>query len=95
MLLQTEIPWEQVAKLWGPLGLGFTVLLVLIVAAAKWFKATLEGTITDARKERDAARQYNEAMTSRFLESLDKRDDVMERGFDEVLKEIRDTPRRK
>lgn len=94
MALQTSIDWAEAGRVWGPLGIGFILLLVLIVAGAKWFKSTMETTLADARKERDAARAANEAQASRFLESLRIRDEIQEKGFDEILRELRN-PRRK
>jgi flagellar biosynthesis/type III secretory pathway M-ring protein FliF/YscJ len=96
MLLQTQIDWSRIGQIWGPLGIIAVVFLILIVAGAKWFKSTMEGTLADARRERDAARIANEQQASRFLESLTKRDEIMEKGFDEILHEIRNNhPRRK
>lgn len=97
MLLLTQVDWTQVGQVWGPLGVGFVLLLVLIVAGARWFKSTMEGTLADARRERDAARISNETQASRFLDSMTKRDEIMEKGFDEILYELRNSsnPRRK
>lgn len=91
MFLQTQIDWSRIGQIWGPLGVIAVVFLILIVAGAKWFKSTMEGTLADARKERDAARVANEQQASRFLESLAKRDEIMEKGFDEILHEIRNS----
>lgn len=95
MLLQTQIDWARIGQVWGPLGIGFIVLLVLVVAGAKWFKSSLEATITDARKERDAARAANETQVGRFLESLKLRDEIQEKGFEEILRELRNNQTRR
>lgn len=94
MLLQAQIDWARIGQVWGPLGVGFVVLLVLVIAGAKWFKSLMETTIADARKERDTARAANEAQANKFLESLKIRDEIQEKGFDEILRELRN-PRRK
>lgn len=95
MVFQAQIDWTQIGQVWGPLGVGFVLLLVLIVAGARWFKSTMEGTLADARRERDAARVSNETQANRFLDSMTKRDDIMEKGFDEILNELRSRPRSK
>jgi hypothetical protein len=96
MIAQAQIDWSQVGQIWGPLGLGFVLLLLLIVAGAKWFKSTMEGTLADARKERDAMRDLVNTQANKFLDSLKIRDDIQEKGFDEILRELRNTnPRRK
>jgi hypothetical protein len=96
MALQAQIDWTQVGQVWGPLGILAVLFLVLVVAGAKWFKSTMDTTLADARKDRDAARQANETQANRFLESLKIRDDIQEKGFDEILRELRNTtPRRK
>lgn len=94
MSIQAPIDWTQIGQIWGPLGIGFVLLLIFIVAGARWFKSTMEGTLADARKERDAMRQQVETQATKFLESLKIRDDIQEKGFDEILRELR-TPRRK
>lgn len=105
MALQTE--WESILKTAGPLGVIFLLAIMGIVGAARWFKSLMEGTLADARKERDAMRALNEqqakegralleSQANKFLESLKIRDDIQEKGFDEILRELRDThPRRK
>ena len=89
-----QINWELVAKTWGPLGIGFVLLLVLIVGGAKWFKSTLIGSLDDARKERDYMRQQREREADKFIESLRYRDEIMRKGFDEILSEMRATRRK-
>lgn len=92
MALQSE--WESILKTAGPLGVIFLLAIMGIVGAAKWFKSLMEGALADARKERDAARAQNETQASKFLESLKIRDEIQEKGFDEILRELRN-PRRK
>lgn len=93
-LLITQVDWVE---LWRSGGLP-AVLAILgvvgIVAGARWFKSTMESTLTDARKERDAARATLEAQANKYIESMTKLGDIQEKGFDEVLRELR-TPRRK
>lgn len=100
-----QVDWVE---LWRSGGLPaiIAILLVLgLIAGARWFKSTMEGTLADARKERDAMRTLNEqqarefrsaieTQASKFLESLKFRDDIQEKGFDEILREMRN-PRRK
>lgn len=94
MITQTQIDWTQIGQVWGPLGIGFVLLLIFIVAGARWFKSTMEGTLADARRERDAMRATVETQANKFLDSLKIRDDIQEKGFDEILRELRG-PRRK
>lgn len=94
MSLLTQINWETVGRVWGPLGIGFVLLLVLIIAGARWFKSTMEGTLADARKERDTMRQQVESQADKFLESLKLRDEIQEKGFDEILRELRNSRRK-
>jgi hypothetical protein len=96
MLLQVEtIPWSDAAKIWGPLGVIFVAAITAVFFLGKWFKSTMDGTIADARAERNAMRQLNESQASRFLESMTRRDEIMEKGFDEVLHELRNQPPRR
>lgn len=92
----TSIDWTTVGQVWGPLGIFSVVFLVLVIAGAKWFKSTMDSTLADARRDRDAMRVINETQANKFLESLKIRDGIQEKGFDEILREIRDHgPRRK
>lgn len=95
LLLLAQIDWVEVWRSGGLPSIIAILAVVGIIAGAKWFKSTMEGTLTDARKERDAARISNEQQANRFLDSLAKRDEIMEKGFDEILHEIRNNPRRK
>lgn len=96
MLLQSQIDWTAVGQLWGPLGIIAVLFLIMVVGGAKWFKSIMDGTLADARKERDTMRQINETQANKFLESLQLRDEIQEKGFDEILRELRETyPRRK
>lgn len=89
-----QVDWVD---LWRTGGLP-AVLAILgvvgIVAGARWFKSTMESTLSDARKERDAARTALEAQANKYLESMSKLGEIQEKGFDEVLRELRG-PRRK
>lgn len=89
-----QADYEPILKLYGPLGVIFLLAIAGIVGAARWFKSMMETTLADARKERDAARTSLEGQANRFLESLKVRDDIQEKGFDEILRELR-SPRRK
>lgn len=84
-----QTPWSEVAKTWGPLGIGFVFAIVLTAALLRLGKHLLTTTIDDARKERDYMRQMRERELERFIESLKLRDELMKDGFDEVLREIR------
>jgi hypothetical protein len=77
-----EINLESLLKLYGPLGLGFGLLVLLV-----WKKLLpyiekqqadnrniLTSALEDARKERDLMRQLREREVEKFLESLRYRD---------------------
>lgn len=49
----------------------------------------------NARLERDESRKVIESQANKFLESLRLRDEIQKDGFDEILREVRGTPRRK
>lgn len=85
----------ELLKTVGPLGVAFVILIIGLVAAAKWFKNMMDGTLADARRERDVARTALEAQANKYLESMTKLGEIQERGFDEVLRELRNNPRRK
>lgn len=96
ILLQTQIDWSAIGKTWGPLGIIFVIAVVGIIAGAKLVRGLILGTIEDARKERDYMREQREREATAFIESLQKQGQLMEKGFDEVLREIRNNhPRRK
>lgn len=88
----TQIDWVEVWRSGGLPSVIAILSVVGIIAGAKWFKSTMEGTLADARKERDSARVANETQANRFLDSMTKRDEIMEKGFDEILYELRNTP---
>lgn len=74
----------------------FVIAVIGIVAGARLVKSLILGTIEDARKERDYMRQQREREATAFVESMKHRDELMEKGFDEVLRELRNnSPRRK
>lgn len=87
--------WGELLRTAGPLGVVFTIAVIGLIGAAKWFKSTMEGTLTDARKERDEMRQLAKSQAEGFLQSLKIRDEIQEKGFDEILRELRSNPRRK
>lgn len=96
ILLQTQINWGEIGRTWGPLGVVFVVAVIGIIAGARMVRNLILGTIEDARKERDYMRVQREREATAFIESLQKQGQLMEKGFDEVLREIRDNhPRRK
>lgn len=86
--------WGELLRTVGPLGVAFLVAVIGIIGAARWFKSTMEGTLADARKERDQARATLEAQANKYIESMTRLGDIQEKGFDEVLRELRN-PRRK
>lgn len=91
-----QIDWVELWRTGGLPSVIAILAVVGIVAGARWFKSTMESTLADARKERDAARTANEAQANRFMESLRIRDEIQEKGFDEILRELRSSsPRRK
>lgn len=90
-----QVDWVELWRTGGLPSVIAILAVVGIIAGAKWFKSTMEGTLTDARKERDSARVTNETQANRFLDSMTKRDEIMEKGFDEILNELRNNPRRK
>lgn len=87
-----QIDWVEVWRSGGLPSVIAILAVVGIIAGARWFKSTMEGTLADARKERDAARVSNETQANKFIDSLAKRDDIMEKGFDEILHELRGNP---
>lgn len=87
-----QVDWVELWRAGGLPSVIAILAVVGIIAGAKWFKSTMEGTLADARKERDAAKVANETQANRFLESMSKRDEIMEKGFDEILHELRSTP---
>lgn len=97
LLLLVQVDWVEVWRSGGLPSVIAILAVIGIIAGAKWFKSTMEGTLADARKERDAARVANETQANRFLDSIAKRDEIMEKGFDEILHELRSSssPRRK
>lgn len=88
-LLAQQIDWDSVGRTWGPLGVAYVLFLACTVAALKLGKALIQGTINDARNERDYMRQMREKEADKFIESLRLRDELMKAGFDEVLRELR------
>ena len=94
MTLLIQIDWVELWRTGGPQGVIAILCIVGIVAGARWFKSTMEGTLADARKERDAARATLEAQANKYIESMTRLGDIQEKGFDEVLRELRN-PRRK
>lgn len=83
--------WDSIGRLWGPLGVGFVLFILLALGLFRAGHKLLNETIEDARKERDSANARSERQADKFLESLKVRDDLMKDGFDEVLREIRST----
>lgn len=94
-IAQTQIPWEQAAKVWGPLGVIFVLAVVGFIYWAKWHKEFVTQTMNDLRSDRDESRRLNERQANNFLVSLEKHDEVFEKGFDEVLHELRNQPSRR
>lgn len=94
MLILQPIDWSVIAKTWGPLGVVFVLAVIGIVAGAKTVKSLILGTIEDARKERDYMRQQREREATAFIESMNRRDEMMKEGFDEVLHELRNGRRK-
>lgn len=94
MLIATQVDWDAVGRLWGPLGIVFVLAVLVVLAILKLAQKLVMGTIEDARKERDYVRQQREREADKFIESLKVRDELMRDGFDEVLREIRDTRRK-
>lgn len=89
-----QVDWVELWRTGGLPSVIAILAVVGIVAGAKWFKSTMEGTLADARKERDAARISLEAQANKYIESMTRLGDIQEKGFDEVLRELR-SPRRK
>ena len=88
-----QVDWENLGKIWGPLGIGFVLAVVLVLSGARLMRGLLLGTIEDARKEQDYMRAQREREADRFIESLKLRDGIMKEGFDEILQEMRDRRR--
>jgi len=84
-----QVDWDAVGRIWGPLGVVFVVFILAFIGLIKLGQKLLTETIADARKERDTANARSERQAEKFIESLRIRDELMGRGFDEVLREIR------
>lgn len=95
MLVQAEqIPWEQAAKIWGPLGVIFVLAIAGFIYGVKWHKHFVETAMSDLRQDRDKSRDLNERQATNFLNALERQANTFEKGFDEVINELR-TPRRR
>lgn len=88
------INWTEIGRTWGPLGVIFVLAVIGIVAGARLVKNMVLGTIEDARKERDYMRTQREKEAQAFIASLNVRDELMKKGFEEVLHEIRNNRRK-
>ena len=80
-----QLDWDALLKIYGPLGVGCAIAIVLVKVLLNYIKKQHESNLEDARKERDYARQLRERETEKFLESLRMRDEKMERGFSEII----------
>jgi F0F1-type ATP synthase membrane subunit b/b' len=77
-----EFNLESLLKLYGPLGLGFGLMVLLvwkkllpyIEKQRAEYQAVLTSALEDARNERDLMRQLREQEVTKFLESLRYRD---------------------
>lgn len=72
------------------LGRAAKVVAQMIKSRIEASDAALAEVVKDARAERDSARQQREREANAFLASLKDQATEMRRGFDEVLREIRD-----
>lgn len=107
MLLLAQIDWVELWRSGGFPAIIAVLIAAGVIGAAKWFKSTMEGTLADARQERNKEREdarsereefrrLIESQANKHLESLRIRDQIQEKGFDEILREIRSNqPRRK
>ena len=100
MPLLAQVDWVE---LWRSGGFSAIIVIVAargVIGAAKWFKSTMEGTLADARAERnkeredaraerDEFRRLIENQANKHLESLRVRDQIQKEGFDEILRELR------
>lgn len=89
-----QVDWVELWRSGGLPAILAILGVVGIVAGARWFKSTMESTLSDARKERDAARLALETQANKYLDSMTNLGHIQQKGFDEILREIR-TPRRK
>ena len=106
-LQSTSISIDTILKEHGMKGvfiiLGISALVALgkaVKVVAQMIKSRIEASdaalaevVKDARQERDSARQQREREANAFLQSLKEANAEMRRGFDEVLREIRDSNR--
>lgn len=104
MILQTTISIDSILKEHGMKGviivLGVGALIAIgkgIKVAAQMVKSRIEAAdaavaevVKDARSERDAARTQREREANAFLQALKDQSAETRRGFDEVLRELRD-----
>lgn len=72
------------------LGRAAKVVAQMIKSRIEASDAALAEVVKDARSERDSARQQREREANAFLASLKDQATEMRRGFDEVLRELRD-----
>ena len=93
-----QVDYISVLKVYGPWGIAFGILVVFAKGLLMYIKKQSEDStkvlveqIGDARKERDRERDMRREEIDKFLESLKLRDAKMERGFDEIVRALRDT----
>jgi hypothetical protein len=65
--------------------------IAVTAALAEETRKAAQSLADDARKERDYSRQLREQEVNKFLESLRFRDEKMERGFDEIVRVLRES----
>ena len=76
MIIQTpSVPWNEVARLWGPLGIFFVFGIIILAGVAILGRKLLLDTIADARAERNYMREQNAKKDDKFLEALRFRDE--------------------
>jgi len=102
VFIRTYGKWGVVAFV-GVLALLGSAKLIKsgLIGGAGMIKSLFEGTLQDARQERDAAKKLREQEHAAFMQALrdqtdafrassEARDKAMRQGFDEVLRELRD-----
>jgi len=94
-MLLMQVDWDSVGRIWGPLGVVFVVFMLVVIGLFKLGQRLLTETIADARKERDLANARYDRQAEKFIESLKVRDDLTQKGFDEVLRELRNSHSRR
>lgn len=91
-----QIDWSPILKIYGPLGVGCALAIILVRALLSYIKRqhdehakALHEQTVEARAERDYGRQAREREAAAFISTLKDQGELIKEGFDEVLQELR------